>query len=80
MLIVENKHGLGKETMFDFKYVPEFSKRTLRENPEGGSVQQAGVEKRNLLSFVIGFISVGIVCFLALRGLKFIIEKAAIVD
>ena len=31
-VIVEGKIGLGKQTLFEFKYIPELSKKTKRED------------------------------------------------
>lgn len=54
-IVVESKYGLeGKETMFDFKYVPEFS--TITEMNDGKEVRprMRGVETRNLKWLVLG--------------------------
>jgi len=61
-IIVENKGGLGKETVFEFKYVPDFSKKTQREDPEDTGLKQPGVERRNLQAFAVGS------CILILSG------------
>lgn len=53
-LVVESKFGLeGKETKFDFTYVPEYETLTelgMRKEGEGGPV---GIERRNLRALII---------------------------
>ena len=53
-VIVDSKTGLGKETLFDFKYVPEFE--TVTELGKDGKVEDAHrvVDRRNLKYLVIG--------------------------
>ena len=53
-MIIENKGGLGAETTFDFKYVPELSKTTQMEDPEESGLKHPGVERRNLQAFILG--------------------------
>ncbi|KAL8797194.1 MAG: hypothetical protein Q9195_000661 [Heterodermia aff. obscurata] len=53
-VIIESKGGLGAETTFDFKYVPDFSKMTQMEDPEESGLKHPGVERRNLQAFIIG--------------------------
>lgn len=66
-MIVENKsHGLGSETVFDFKYVPNFQLRTELgeyEKPE----KPSSVEGRNLKAFLIAFGILSVICYLGLR-------------
>ena len=52
-VVVESKAGLGEETMFEFKYIPDFSKKTQMEEPEASGSKGSGIEKRNLRAFVI---------------------------
>lgn len=53
-VIIESKGGLGAETTFDFKYVPELSKTTQMEDPEESGLKHPGVERRNLQAFILG--------------------------
>lgn len=53
-VIVENKQGLGEETTFDFKYIPDLSKRTRMEDAPETGIKQSGIERRNLQSLMIG--------------------------
>ena len=46
-VIVESDTGLGAETSFDFKYIPDLSKRTLREDAVDEVRKGASVERRN---------------------------------
>jgi len=66
-VIVENKeHGLGIETNFDFKYVPNFDTKTeLGEFKEG--LTEKGVERRNLRTLVLASAVVGGVGYFWLR-------------
>ncbi len=67
-IIVESKYGLaGTETLFDFKYVPEFS--TITEMNEGKEVRpkMRGVERRNLKTLLI---AVGVLGVVAWCGVK----------
>ena len=53
-MIVDGKHGLGNETNFDFKYIPDLHKKTVMEDLEVTGVKQPGIERRNLQALVIG--------------------------
>ena len=68
-VIVESEYGLGEETEFEFKYVPEMGKRTRREDPSGSQsgIRYQGVERRNLQAFAFGCIAVGIGSYLGLK-------------
>jgi len=64
-IIVESKYGLqGKETTFDFKYVPELSTVTEMGELQEEKHMAAGVERRNLktLLFATGVLGVGLIC------------------
>jgi hypothetical protein len=53
-VIVENKtHGLGAETNFDFKYIPDFQTSTRQEEIEGTGLAEPGIERRNLRTLII---------------------------
>ena len=74
-MIVNNKGGLGEETTFDFKYIPNLSKKTQMEDASETGVNKAknGIERRNLQALGIG-------CFLiALAGFFGFKISAAIV-
>ena len=53
-MIIESKGGLGAESTFDFKYVPDFSRTTQMEDPEESGLKHSGVERRNLQAFILG--------------------------
>ncbi|KAL8748800.1 MAG: hypothetical protein Q9184_007083 [Pyrenodesmia sp. 2 TL-2023] len=53
-VIVEDKQGLGAESVFEFKYVPDLSKTTKAERGRGALTKRGGVEQRNLLAFLLG--------------------------
>lgn len=52
-LIVEGKYGLGQETVFDFKYIPDFNVITARGGDEQVKMMEAGVERRSLNTLFI---------------------------
>ncbi|KAL8695177.1 MAG: hypothetical protein Q9218_000345 [Villophora microphyllina] len=65
-VIVEDKQGLGQETVFDFKYIPALTKTTKAEKPRGGVVGRSGTETRNLRAFSLGcffLLAVAVVSF-----------------
>ncbi|KAL8738137.1 MAG: hypothetical protein Q9181_001043 [Wetmoreana brouardii] len=66
-VIVEDKHGLGQETVFDFKYIPALSKTTKAEKGVGGPARSSGIEKRNLRAFLLGCILLSTVIWVGLR-------------
>jgi len=52
-IIVEGKSGLGQETLFDFKYIPDFHVTTARGGDEQTGIKEAGIERRNLNTLLI---------------------------
>ncbi|KIX02077.1 uncharacterized protein Z518_08016 [Rhinocladiella mackenziei CBS 650.93] len=53
-LIVEGKSGLGgQESVFDFKYVPDFHVLTARGGDEQAEMKEVGIERRNLNTLLI---------------------------
>jgi len=71
-VIVENKtHGLGAETNFDFKYIPDFHTSTKQEEIEETGLTEPGIERRNLRILIIAST---IVCIISWYGVKMTIE------
>ena len=66
-VIIESKGGLGAETTFDFKYVPDLSKMTQMEDPEESGLRHPGVERRNLQAFILGCGLLAVCGYLGLR-------------
>jgi hypothetical protein len=65
-VIVENKaHGLGEETNFDFKYIPNFDTTTSMGEYVSG-LKESGVERRNLSALCMGSAVMGIVLYFCL--------------
>ena len=65
-IIVHSKYGLkGEETMFDFKYVPEYSTITALGESDEEKRPFSGVESRNRNTFLIGLAVVGIGSWMA---------------
>ena len=54
-IIVENKeHGLGTETNFDFKYIPNYDvTSTALGEYDGSGLQQPGIERRNFNTLIL---------------------------
>ena len=67
-MIVENKtHGLGVETNFDFKYIPDFYTSTTQERIDETGLTEPGIERRNLRTLIIAST---IVCIASWYGVK----------
>jgi len=66
-VIIENKGGLGEETVFEFKYIPDLSKKTRREDPDDTGLKQPGVERRNLQAFAVGCCILVMLCYFWIR-------------
>lgn len=66
-VIVESEDGLGEETNFEFKYIPNLSKKTRMEDAVETGITQPGVERRNLQAFFVGCLLFGAVAFISLR-------------
>ena len=73
-VIIESKGGLGAETTFDFKYIPELSKRTQMEDLDASVLQPSAVERRNLQVFGIGCVFLGICGYIGLRVTSSIVK------
>ncbi|PBP20330.1 tat pathway signal sequence [Diplocarpon rosae] len=66
-VIVNNQvHGLGEESSFEFKYIPNLDTKTLMGEYVPGRVE-SGVERRNLKALVMATAAMGLVSYLALR-------------
>lgn len=71
-VIVENKtHGLGAETNFDFKYIPDFHTSTKQEGVEEIGLTKSGIERRNLRTLIIAST---IVCIASWYGVKMMLK------
>ncbi|MCJ1259807.1 hypothetical protein MMC24_007646 [Lignoscripta atroalba] len=66
-IIVEGKHGLGEETTFDFKYVPDLHIMTEMEDLGETGIKQPGIERRNLQALVIGLGFFGVTAFVGFK-------------
>ena len=67
-IIVESKYGLaGTETMFDFKYVPEYSTITEMGESAQDTQRDKGIERRNLKALVIAFGFLGFASWCSLK-------------
>ncbi|KAF2464955.1 uncharacterized protein BDR25DRAFT_337297 [Lindgomyces ingoldianus] len=67
-VIVESQYGLaGTETLFDFKYVPEYTTVTDMGTPSEIKLGSSSVEMRNLRALGIFFIVLGVGAWAALK-------------
>lgn len=66
-VIVNNENGLRKETTFDFKYIPDLSKKTHMEDVLEPGSKNVGIERRNLQALGIGC---GLLTLVGLLGLN----------
>ena len=66
-VIVESKAGLGQPAIFEFKYVPEYSKITKSEAAVDHCRNMSPVEKRNWRVFVISCCVVGMLTYGSIR-------------
>ena len=58
-IIVNNKSGLGEETTFDFKYIPDLLRKTQMEDGLEPGLRNAGIEYKNLQALDL-FVLVGL--------------------
>lgn len=73
-MIVENKtHGLGAETTFDFKYIPDFHTRTVKGEMEETGLREPGIERRSLKTLVIASVAI---CIVSWYGTKAAVKMA----
>lgn len=80
-VIVEDKQGLGQETVFEFKYVPNLSKTTKADKVRGTMVHRSGIEKRNLRAFIFGsFVISGVVWMAMMILVRISREVANVMD
>ncbi len=73
-VIIESKNGLGEETTFEFKYIPDISKRTQMEDAVATGERQPGIERRNLQAFIIGCGLFGFLGFLGWRTVSALVN------
>jgi len=63
---------MGKETNFEFKYVPEFYTRTEKGESESAMVKPrgGGVERRNLITFIFASVAIGVGSWFGLSAVR----------
>lgn len=66
-MIVESKTGLGEETVFEFKHIPDLSKTTKMEGALSKNTNQRAVERRNLRAFLVGCLVILVLVGFGLR-------------
>jgi len=70
-VIVEDKQGLGEETTFDFKYIPDLSKSTQMEDAPETGIKQSGIERRNLQALIVGCALLAFAGYLGFKTMVF---------
>jgi hypothetical protein len=66
-VIVTNKdHGLGTESNFDFKYIPNFDTETNMGDYVAG-LRSSGLERRNFGALLVFSAAVGLASFAGLK-------------
>ena len=73
-VIVESKSGLGEETTFEFKYIPDFSKRTKKEELGLVKPKRSVVERRNLQAIVIACCLLMSIGYAGMKVLRYICQ------
>lgn len=66
-VIVESRVGLGQESIFEFKYIPDVSRMTGQEDCTSTGITKPGIERRNLKAFLCGLFVVTFVPYLAFK-------------
>lgn len=73
MIVNHPTHGLGTESDFEFKYIPQFDTTTTTEH-DAKEVSSAlarlkvgGVERRNLKALIYAGIAVGVMVFVGVK-------------
>jgi hypothetical protein len=67
-IVVENeKNGLGKETVFDFKYIPGFHTTTTMGDTTASGLKIQGTERRNFWTLSIASGIVGVVSWYSVK-------------
>ena len=76
---MENKHGLGEISAFEFKYIPELN-TTRTEMGESGQtgVRQPGIERRNLNSLLTGLGMMALTSFCCFKIISGFVHKVAL--
>lgn len=74
-VIVESKFGLaGEQTVFDFKYIPQFDTVTYKgEQEEMRHQEKGGIEQRNLRAFLLGTVAMGVMAYVGLKTSLFVL-------
>ena len=73
-MIIESKSGLGEESIFDFKYIPDFSKKTQKEEPGVVKPKQSATERRNLQAIVIACCLLMSIGYVGIKVLRYIYQ------
>jgi hypothetical protein len=68
-IVLNKDFGLGVETDFSFKYIPDYHPPTPDSPRQKNGIMVQGVERRNLLTLVLGGVVAGGVCLVWTRGL-----------
>lgn len=64
---MEDKQGLGGESVFEFKYIPDLTKTTKAERGRGALSKPGGVEQRNLRAFCLGCVLIPVTFWMTIK-------------
>ena len=73
--IVDGKHGLGEQTVFDFKYIPDYHVTTDRGSDEQTGLKESGIERRNLTAFIVASACIGVAAYTGVRMAARILQR-----
>ena len=67
--------GLGKESSFEFKYIPNLDLTTELGRQEDSGLGHSGVEWRNLKALFVASMLIGLLSWLMTKGASVIVAK-----
>ena len=76
-VIINQENGLGEESTFEFKYIPDLSRKTQMDNALEPGAKHNGTEQRNLQALGIGCSVIALVGFFCLKILAAVMDRVA---
>ena len=76
-VIINQKTGLGEESTFEFKYIPDLSRKTQTDDALEPGAKHNGIEQRDLQALGIGCSLIALVGFFCLKILAAVIHCVA---
>ena len=72
---VHHQHCLGEESIFEFKYIPDFATKTERGELGEGGLKPGGAERRGLKALVVAALVLGGLFWLGFYTLLFLCRR-----